>query len=147
MRLNFHLHFSGQCEEAFKSYEKILGGKTEGLFRYADAPPGAQNVPPDWRNKIMHASMIIGDQALMGMDAPPGHFEKPQGFHVNISVKNVEEGRKIFEELSANGNVIMKFGPTFWSPGFAMLVDRFGTPWMINVEQAAQMPNREQGAA
>lgn len=145
MRLNFHLHFSGQCEEAFKFYEKNLGGKIEGLFRYADAPPGAQDVPPGWRYKIMHATMTIGDQALMGMDAPPGHFEKPQGFHVNIGVKDVGEGKKIFEALSESGNVIMKFGPTFWSPGFAMFVDRFGTPWMVNVEQASQ--KQESGAA
>jgi PhnB protein len=145
MRLNFHLHFSGQCEEAFKFYEKTLGGKIEGLFRYADAPPGAQNVPPDWSRKIMHAYMTIGDQALMGMDAPPGHFEKPQGFHVNIGAKDVGEGKRLFEALSERGNVIMKFGPTFWSPGFAMFVDRFGTPWMVNVEQVSQ--KQEEGAA
>ena len=148
MRLNSHLHFSGQCEEAFKVYEKVLGGKIEGLFRYENAPGSeAQNVPPDWRNKIMHAYMTIGDQALMGMDAPPGRFQKPQGFHVNISVKDAEEGRKIFEALSEMGNVIMKFGPTFWSPGFAMFVDRFGTPWMVNVEQASQMQDEKKGAA
>ena len=145
MRLNFHLHFSGQCEEAFKFYEKVLGGKIEGLFRYKDAPPGAQNVPPDWRDKVMHASMTIGDQALMGMDAPPGRFQPPQGFHVNIGVKAVGEGKKIFEALSEKGDVIMKFGPTFWSAGFGMFVDRFGTPWMVNVEQASQM--QEQGIA
>ena len=52
MKLNFHLHFGGQCEEAFKFYEKVLGGKIEGMFRYENAPPDAQNVPPDWRNKI-----------------------------------------------------------------------------------------------
>jgi PhnB protein len=145
MRLNFHLHFSGQCEEAFKFYEKVLGGQIEGVFRYADAPAGGPDVPADWRNKVMHASMTIGDQALMGMDAPPGRFQKPQGFHVNISVKDVGEGRKIFEALSESGNVVMKFGPTFWSPGFAMFVDRFGTPWMVNVEQASQKP--EESAA
>ena len=145
MRLNFHLHFSGQCEEAFKFYEKTLGGKIEGLFRYKDAPPEAQNAPADWQNKIMHAYMTIGDQALMGMDAPPGHFDKPQGFHVNIGVKDVNEAKKIFEDLSEKGNVIMKFGPTFWSSGFAMFVDRFGTPWMVNVEQAQQ--KQERGAA
>ena len=148
MRLNSHLHFSGQCEEAFKVYEKVLGGKIEGLFRYESAPGSeAQNVPPDWRNKIMHAYMTIEDQALMGMDAPPGRFQKPQGFHVNISVKDEAEGKRIFDALSEKGNVVMKFGPTFWSPGFAMFVDRFGTPWMVNVEQASQMQDEKKGAA
>jgi PhnB protein len=138
MQLNSHLHFSGQCEEAFKYYEKCLGGKIEGLFRHDGASGAeAQKVPEGWRNKIMHASMKIGDQILMGMDAPPEHFQKPQGFHVNIGVKDVAEGKRIFEQLSEKGHVVMPFGPTFWSPGFAMFVDRFGTPWMVNVQQAA----------
>ena len=94
-------------------------------------------MPPSWRNKIMHAHMTIGDQVLMGMDAPPERFQKPQGFHVNINVKNVAEGKKIFEALSEKGTVIMPFAATFWSPGFAMFADRFGTPWMVNCEQAA----------
>ena len=138
MRFNSYLHFSGQCEEAFKFYEKCLGGKIEGLFRYEGAPGGEElKVPAGWENKVMHASMKVGDQTLMGMDAPPGRFSKPQGFQVNIGVKDVSEGQKIFQALSEKGNVIMPFGPTFWSPGFAMFVDRFGTPWMVNVEQAA----------
>ncbi len=136
MQLNSHLHFSGQCEEAFTFYEKCLGGKIEGLFRYRETP-GGPPVPAEWSNKVMHASMKIGDQVLMGMDAPPDRFHKPQGFHVNIAVKDLAEGKKIAEQLSEKGNVSMPFGPTFWSPGFAMFVDRFGTPWMVNVEQAA----------
>jgi len=138
MQLNSYLHFSGQCEEAFKFYEKCLGGKIDGLFRYDAAPPEAsQGTPAGWGNKIMHAHMIIGDQVLMGMDAPPERFQKPQGFQVNIGVKTVAEGKKIFEALSEKGNVIMPFRQTFWSPGFAMFVDRFGIPWMVNVEQQA----------
>jgi PhnB protein len=139
MQLNSHLHFSGQCEEAFQFYEKCLGGKIDSLFRYQGAPgEAAQSVAPDWRNKIMHAHMTIGDQVLMGMDAPPERFQKPQGFHVNINVKDVAEGKRIFDTLSQGGKVSMPFGPTFWSPGFAMFVDRFGTPWMVNCEQAAE---------
>ena len=138
MQLNSHLHFNGQCEEAFKFYEKCLGGKIEGLFRFEAAPEGAaQGVPPGWGNKIMHAYMTIGNQILMGMDAPPDRFQKPQGFHVNIAVKEVAEGKKIFEALSEKGHVIMPFAPTFWSPGFAMFMDRFGIPWMVNCEPAA----------
>jgi PhnB protein len=137
MHLNSYLHFSGQCEEAFTFYEKCLGGKIDGLFRYDAAPPGPEQVPSGWRNKIMHARMTIGDQVLMGMDAPPERFQKPQGFQVNIAVKDAAEGKKIFEALSEKGKVIMPFGPTFWSPGFAMFVDRFGTPWMVNCEPAA----------
>ena len=138
MQLNSHLHFSGQCEEAFKFYEKALDGKIEGLFRYEGAPAAeGQTVSPEWKNKVMHASMSIGNQVLMGMDAPPDRFQKPQGFHVNIAVKSVTEGKKLFDALSEKGNIVMAFGPTFWSPGFAMFSDRFGVPWMVNTEQAA----------
>ena len=138
MQLNSYLHYSGQCEEAFKFYEKCLGGKIEGLFRYEGAPGAeAQSVSADWRNKVMHARMTIGDQVLMGMDAPPDRFQKPQGFHVNIGVKSAAEGKKLFDALSDKGKIVMPFGATFWSPGFAMFVDRFGTPWMINAEQSA----------
>jgi PhnB protein len=138
MQLRSHLHFSGQCEEAFKFYEKCLGGKIEGLFRFDSAPgDDAQKMPPEWRNKIMHVSMKIGDQILMGTDAPPDHFSKPQGFQVCIALKDVAEGQKIFNALSEKGTVAMPFGKTFWSLGFAMFEDRFGIPWMINCEQAA----------
>jgi PhnB protein len=138
MQLNSHLHFSGQCEEAFKFYEQALGGKIEGLFRYEGAPgTEEQKVSPEWKDKVMHASMSIGNQVLMGMDAPPERFHKPQGFHINIGVKSVAEGKKVFDALSDKGNIAMPFGATFWSPGFAMFTDRFGVPWMVNTEQAA----------
>jgi PhnB protein len=138
MQFNSYLHFSGQCEEAFQFYEKCLGAKISGLFRYEAAPAtGGQNISADWRNKVMHARLVIGDQVLMGMDAPLDRFQKPQGFNVNIAVKTVAEGKKIFDALSEKGNIVMPFGATFWSPGFAMFSDRFGIPWMVNVEHPA----------
>jgi PhnB protein len=138
MHFNSYLHFSGQCEEAFKFYEKVLGGRITGLFRYEEAPGGVPNVSADWNKKVMHASLTVGEQVLMGMDAPPDRFLRPQGFHVNIAVKSVDEGKSLFDALADKGTIIMPFAPTFWSPGFAMFTDRFGTPWMVNVEQAAE---------
>ena len=136
MRLNSHLHFNGQCEEAFKFYEKCLGGKIDTMVPY-EGTPAAERVPAAWRSKIVHARMSVADQVLMGMDAPPEHFHKPQGFHVNITVNDTAEGKRIFQAVAENGNVTMPFGPTFWAPGFGMVVDQFGTPWMINCERAA----------
>ena len=133
--LNSYLHFKGQCEEAFKFYEKCLDGKIDSIFRY-EGTPAAEQVPAEWSSKIVHARMTIGDQVLMGMDAPPERFDKPQGFNLNVSVKNTAEGKRIFDALSEGANVVMPFGPTFWAAGFGMLVDRFGIPWMINCEQA-----------
>jgi len=136
MQLNSYLHFSGQCEQAFKFYEKCLGGKIDAMIAH-EGTPAAEHVPAAWRSKIVHARMTVGDQVLMGMDAPPESFNQPQGFHVNIGVKDTAEGKRIFQALAENGTVIMPFGPTFWAPGFGMAVDQFGTPWMINCEPAA----------
>jgi PhnB protein len=133
--LNSYLHFKGQCEEAFKFYEKCLAGKIDSMFRY-EGTPAAEQVSPEWRSKIVHAHMTVGHQVLMGMDAPPERFHQPQGFNLNIAVKSAADGKRIFDALADGGNVVMPFGTTFWAAGFGMLDDRFGIPWMINCEQA-----------
>jgi PhnB protein len=75
---------------------------------------------------------------LMGCDAPPATFVKPQGFNVTFSCATPADAQRVFTELSQNGTVAMPFGPTFFSPGFGMLVDRFGIPWMVLAEAAVQ---------
>ena len=82
----------------------------------------------------MHVSMKVGHVTLMGSDAPPGRFNKPQGFSVSLQVANPQEGETLFKALSEGGNVGMPFGPTFWAKGVGMCTDRFGTPWMVNCE-------------
>ncbi|HYT74283.1 MAG TPA: VOC family protein [Vicinamibacterales bacterium] len=72
----------------------------------------------------------------MGSDAPPDHYEPPQGTHVSISVPSEAEAGRIFQALEERGTVTMPFQKTFWSPAFGMLVDRFGIPWIVNTEQA-----------
>ncbi len=132
-----HLHFNGNCEEAFKLYEKCLGGKIQNMSTYAEMP-GDSQVPADWRNKVMHATLAVGDHLLMGCDPPPGRYQTPAGFSVTIQFNDTATGERVFKTLSENGKVDMPFQKTFWSPGFGMLVDRFGIPWMINCTQAAQ---------
>lgn len=136
MQVNPYLFFDGQCEEAFKFYEKLLGGKIESMLRHEDTP-AANHVPSEWRSKIIHARLVIGDQIVMASDAPPEH-QKPQGFSVNISVENPAEAERIFNALKEDGKVTMPFGETFWALRFGMLVDRIGIPWMVNCEKAAQ---------
>src|SRR2546422_983396 len=72
MQLNSYLFFNGQCETAFKFYEQCLGGKIAAMLTHAGTP-AEENVPPEWRNKILHARLTVGDSVLMGSDAPPGH--------------------------------------------------------------------------
>ena len=136
MQVNAYLNFNGQCAEAFRFYEQVLGGKIEAMMTHGETPM-SEHVGPEWRDAIIHARLVVGDQVLLGSDAPPEYFEKPQGFSVSISLPSPDEAQRIFNGLAENGTVTMPFGKTFWSPAFGMTVDRFGIPWMVNCEAAA----------
>jgi PhnB protein len=133
MRVNPYLHFNSQCEAAFKFYEKCLGGKIEAMIPH-EGTPAAEHVPAEWRSKIMHACLVMDDQVLMGCDAPPDHFQKPQGFSVSLHIKKPAEAERIFGTLAEDGRVTMPIQETFWAERFGMVVDRFGIPWMVNCE-------------
>ncbi|MEG4115637.1 MULTISPECIES: VOC family protein [unclassified Microcoleus] len=135
MQSNIYLFFDGECEAAFKFYEQCLGGKIDGMMTYGDAPM-SEEIPSEQRDRIMHASLTVGGMVLMGSDTPPDGFKKPQGFSVNLQFDYLVEAERIFQKLAENGTVKMPFQETFWSTRFGMLVDRFGTPWMINVQPA-----------
>lgn len=137
MKLNPYLLFNGQCEEAFKFYQKCLGGEIEAITTFGDSPM-AKHMPADWQGKVMHAALKLGDgMILMGSDPPPDRYQVPQGFSVSLSVKEPVETERIFQELAEGGTVTMPIQKTFWSVRFGMLVDRFGIPWILNCEQAA----------
>ena len=137
MHVNPYLNFNGQCEAAFKFYEKVLGGKITFSMTWGEMP-GADQFPAETDKLIMHATISVGDQSLMGADSPPGRYEKPKGMNVSIHVKDTAAGERIFNALAESGNVTMPFEKTFWSPGFGMCVDRFGIPWMVNCEAAPE---------
>ena len=134
MTLHPHLAFNGQCEAAFRFYEKSLGGKVTFMMNYASSPVAAQ-FPSAWNDRIMHASLTVGDNMLSGGDAPPDKYEKPQGFCVSLGLKDAKEGERIFNALAENGTVQMPFEKTFWAAGFGMVTDQFGIPWIVNCEQ------------
>ena len=135
MQLNPYLTFDGTCEEAFKFYEKVLGGTIEAMMPH-EGTPAAEHTPAEWRKKILHARMKVGDVRLMASDAPPGRFEPMKGFSVMLNVAEPAEAERIYAALSDQGTVQMALQETFWAKRFAMFVDRFGTPWMINCEKA-----------
>ncbi|HXQ24669.1 MAG TPA: VOC family protein [Candidatus Acidoferrales bacterium] len=136
MQLNPYLTFNGQCEAAFKFYERCLNGKIETMLTHGDSPMANQG-PPEWRNKVMHARLVVGDKVLMGSDAPPEYYEAAKGFSVALSVADPADAERIFRALAENGTVRMPLQQTFWAVRFGMLVDRFGIPWMVNCEPAA----------
>jgi PhnB protein len=134
MQLNNYLTFNGDCETAFKFYERCLGGKIEMMMSHGDSPM-ADQTPAEWRSRIMHARMSLGKDTLMGSDAPPNLYQRPAGFSVSLILDSPAEAERIFQALAENGEVRMPIQQTFWSVRFGMVTDRFGIPWMVNCEQ------------
>ena len=136
MQLNAYLSFKGQCEEAFKFYQKCLGGTIQAMHTWGESPM-ADHVGADWKDKIVHASLLIGDQAVLGSDSPPDRYEAPRGISVSIQLDDVTKAERIFSELSEGGAVIMPIQKTYWAARFGMLTDRYGIPWMVNCGEAS----------
>jgi PhnB protein len=130
------LAFDGRCEAAFRFYERCFGGRIRFMMKYGEAP-GAEAVPPDWREKIFHATLEVGDSVLTGADVRSGEYERPRGFSLLIGMNDPEEAERIFHALSENGAASMPLQETFWAARFAVLVDQFGIPWTINCERRA----------
>jgi PhnB protein len=133
MYLNSYLVFNGQCEEAFRFYEQLLGGKIENIMTFRGSPM-ENHIPPEHLDKVMHGRVRFPGGILMGSDPPPGRYEQPKGSSVHLGVDEPGEADRIFQALAEGGSVIMPIQQTFWARRFGMLVDRFGTPWMVNCE-------------
>lgn len=138
-----YLTFDGHCAEAMNFYAQAVGGELVDLCRYADMPPeeGGPALSEADRQKLMHVCLVHGGGKLMASDVLAGFcgeegYQKPQGFSVAFTVKTVAEGERIFNALAEGGTVSMPFGPTFFSPGFGQLTDRFGISWMVDVAAA-----------
>jgi PhnB protein len=131
--INAYLFFDGTCAEAMRLYEGTLGGKIEMMMTHAQAPMPTP-APPGSAERIMHARLVIGDGGvLMASDAMPGQpYAGMHGFSLSLIYPTVGEARRIFDALAIGGKVLMPFAKTFWVEAFGMLVDRYGTPWMIN---------------
>lgn len=133
MQMNPYLSFQGDCEEAFTFYQQCLEGQVGPIFRYAGTPM-VDHVSADWSDKIMHGSLTIGGQVLMGADVTPDQYERPKGISLSLQIKDTADAERIFGDLGKGGEVLMPLEKTFWAERFGMLVDRFGIPWIINCE-------------
>lgn len=131
MSLSFHIGFNGQCKEAFEFYAEHLNGTIGTMLAFKDSPVAA-SVPEEWQHKIVHANILIDGVELAGGDVKPEQYEKPQGFTILLGVNDESKFNSLFAQLSAGGNVIFPPQKTFFSPLYAILVDRFGVPWKIN---------------
>ena len=135
MKVSVHLSFNGQCAEAFAAYSRIFDGTVTFQMTYAESPQ-ADAVPADWRDKVYHATMLIGDLRLMGVDQQTD-YQTRQGFVMTVNPDTPDDARRIFDALGEGGTVQMEMQETFWSPAFGMVTDRFGIPWAVNCEVAA----------
>ena len=133
MRLFAQLNFGGNCEEAFRFYEKHLGGKIIMMMHQSEAP----GAPRDAGKAIIHARIDIGDTILTGNDVPPSVFQKIRSVYLDLSLDSPAEAERVHKVLAEGGEVYMPLQETFWASHFGMVVDQFGTPWMINCEKVA----------
>ena len=130
MKINPYLFFKGNCEEAFKVYAEVFGGKILAMMPHKGSP-AESHTPPEWQDKIMHAAMQLGEQTLMASDSPPAHQTQMSGFAVSVDLPTPADVERAFAVLSKGGTVTMPVSETFFAKSFGMVTDRFGTPWMI----------------
>ena len=125
-----YLTFDGNCHEALQFYATELGGVLGPIHSFRDAPDGAGTLDT-WLDKVLHGEVRIGDQLIMGADAPPGSYQAPQGVYVQMYYDDLLQAEQIYNRLSDGGLTQMPFGPCFWAQGFGTLIDRFGIGWLI----------------
>ena len=132
MKLDIYLNYRGNCEEAFRFYERELGGRIITMMRHGEGPdPG--RMPADWQSAIMHAHLEIGGTVLMGADIP--NAEPMRSAYLSLTVDSAEEAERVYALLADGGQIFMKMEETFFAARFAMLRDRFGTSWMLMAER------------
>jgi PhnB protein len=133
-----YLFFDGRCEEAIEFYRRALGAQVDVLMRFKDSPEPPQPgcVPPGSENKVMHASLRIGETTLMASDGRCTGKPSFQGFSLSLRVLTEAEAERLFTALADGGQVQMPLAKTFFSPRFGMVADRFGVMWMILVAHA-----------
>lgn len=137
MDLHTYLNYGGNCEEALRFYELNLGAKILMMMKFSDAPDQA-DIPPAWKNSVMHARFMIGDTMLMASDAPPDRYQPMRSAYLSLGVESNGEAERIHTLLADGGDVFMPMSETFFAFRFSMLRDRFGTSWMIIHERPMQ---------
>jgi len=131
-----YVYFGGSCAEAIEFYRKALGAEVIMQMPFKDAPPGATppGMPSNWGEKVMHATVKIGDSHVLMSDGCPD-TKTMEGFSLSLTVPDANEAEKAFGALGKGGEIRMPLGKTFFSPAFGMLKDRFGVCWIVYVEQ------------
>ena len=134
MQIQPYLFFDGRCDEAIEFYRRTVGAEVTMLMRFKEAPDQAM-VTPESKDKVMHASLRIGDTAVLASDGRCMGNPNFQGFALSLTVANEAEAKRMFDALGDGGQVQMPLAKTFFSPSFGMVADRFGVGWMVYVAE------------
>ena len=129
MHLYTHLNFGGNCEEAFRFYEKHLGGSITMMMKANQLPPEVK--APGSLHAVIHARMNVGGVELIGNDVPPEHFQPIRSSYLYLAVDSAEEAERIYSALADGGEVTMPIAETFFATRFAQLRDKFGVLWSV----------------
>lgn len=130
MRLLPYLNYGGNCARAFTFYEEHLGGKITMMMKHGEAPDQSQ-VPPDWKDAVLHARMNLGGTELLGADIPPDRFQPIRSAYLTLTLDSSAEAERVYKLLADGGQIFMPMQETFFAFRFAMLRDKFGTSWML----------------
>ena len=129
------LSFDGRCEAAFRFYERALNGKIAFLLHWGESPT-AKDAPEEWRSKVYHATLNVGDTSLSGGDVLPESYKSPQGFSIQLNMTDASDSERVFHALAEGGTVCMPLQQTFWAARFGVVTDQFGIQWDINCEKS-----------
>lgn len=136
MQVQPYVFFNGRCDEAIEFYRQALGAELTFRMRFGEmpaGPDGANAIPPGSEDRIMHASLQIGDSTVYVSDGRETGQPDYKGFMLSIQLKDVAKAERAFAALSEGGQVVMPLCQTFWSAKFGMVTDKFGVEWMVNV--------------
>jgi PhnB protein len=128
-KLNTYLNYGGNCEEAFRFYEKHLGGKITMKMTQNQNPETV--VAPELKDSILYMRMELGDTAIMASDVDPKHFQPMRSAYLSFSVPTSEEAERVWKLLTDGGEIFMPMRETFFAHRFGVARDRFGTSWMV----------------
>jgi PhnB protein len=137
MQIQPYLFFNGRCEEAAEFYRDALGAEVTMMMRFSEMPAGEGNsgdgcgMPPADGDKIMHMALRIGETEVFASDGMSSGQPVFEGFSLSLSVPNAAEAERVFAVLSDGGQIQMPLMPSFFSPSFGMVADRFGMSWMV----------------
>ena len=129
MKLVTYVNYPGTCAEAFRFYEKHLGGKVGMMTTHGQMPGGNDKLPAEMKDKILHARISLGETELLGADIP--NAEPMRSAYLTLLAGSPAEAERIWKVLGEGGQIFMKLEETFFATRFGMLRDRFGTNWMI----------------